>query len=119
MILQRAWPSAVLRMTAGIHGESPDMPKYPWRSYSPLRTHDFEDGILLKGREPRRLFVCRTCLRRFKYDSWARTTWAVGKAQGFPPLENSVNNRWISERCAGGPGREDEEDSKRTVSHVA
>ena len=43
-------------------------------------------------------------------------TWAVGKAQGFPPLENSVNSRWISEQCAGGPNDEDEEDSKRTVA---
>ena len=48
------------------------MSKYPWRFYNPLRTHDFGDGILLKGREPGRLFVCRNCFRRFKYDSEAR-----------------------------------------------
>jgi hypothetical protein len=95
------------------------MPKYPWRFYHPLWTHDFGDGILLKGREPGRLFVCRNCFRRFKYDSLAHRTWAVGKALSFPPLENSVNSRWMSEQCAGGPGHEDEEDSKRTVSLVA
>ena len=39
------------------------MPKHPWRFYSPLRTHDFDDGIPLKGREPGRLFVCRNCLK--------------------------------------------------------
>jgi hypothetical protein len=95
------------------------MPKYPWRFYSPLRTHDFGDGVLLKGREPGRLFVCRNCLRRFKYDSSAHTTWAVGKARGFPALDSSVSSRWISEQCTGGPAHEDEEDSKRTVADVA
>ena len=41
------------------------------------------------------------------------------KSASFPPLENSVNSRWMSQQCAGGPGHEDEEDSKRTVSRVA
>jgi len=95
------------------------MPKYPWRFYSPLRTHDFDDGVLLKGREPGQLFVCRNCLRRFKYDSWAHTTWAVGKGRGFSALESSVSSRWLSEYCAGGPSHADEQDSKRTKMRAA
>ncbi len=89
------------------------MPKYPWRSYNPLRTHDFDDGVLLKGREPGRLFVCRNCLRRFKYDATERRTWAVGNGRSFPALESSVNTRWVLEGCTGGPGESDQEDSKR------
>jgi len=95
------------------------MPKYPWRFYSPLRTHDFDDGVPLKGREPGQLFVCRNCGRRFKYDSVAHLTWAVGKGREFSALASSVSSRWISEQCAGGPSRTDEEDSKRLRSRVA
>jgi len=95
------------------------MPKYPWRSYSPLRTHDFDEGVLLNGREPGMLFVCRNCLRRFKYDSSEHRTWAVGKARGFSALESSVSARWLSEVCAGGPSSTDEEDSKRIRSRAA
>ena len=95
------------------------MPKYPWRMYSPLRTHEFDDGVSLKGQEPGQLFVCRTCGRRFKYDAVAHTTWAVGKGQGYSALQSSVTSRWITEYCAGNPSRADEEDSKRFRSRVA
>jgi len=95
------------------------MPKSPWRFYSPLRSHDFDDGVPKKGREPGRLFVCRNCLRRFKYDSSTRTTWAVGKGRRFAALESSVSGRWVGESCAGGPGQADEEDSKRIVPRAA
>jgi hypothetical protein len=96
-----------------------EMPRSPWRFCSPLRSHDFDDGAPLKGREPGRLFVCRNCLRRFKFDSSAQRTWAVGKGRGFRALERSVSGRWLSEECAGGPSHADEEDSKRIASRVA
>jgi hypothetical protein len=95
------------------------MPKYPWRSYSPLRTHDFDDGVPLKGREPGQLFICRNCQRRFKYDSSMHATWAVGKAPRFLGLDSSVTRRWLSEGCAGGPSHADEDDSKRIKRRVA
>jgi len=95
------------------------MPKYPWRSYSPLRTHDFDDGLVVKGREPGQLFVCRNCQRRFKYDSSMHETWAVGKARSFLALESAVSLRWISEGCAGGPSLADEDDSKRVKRRAA
>jgi hypothetical protein len=95
------------------------MPKYPWQSYSPLRTHDFDDGLPVKGKEPGQLFVCRNCQRRFKYDSSTHTTWAVGKPRSFLALEGSISRRWVGEWCAGGPNVADEADSKRTKRRVA
>jgi len=95
------------------------MPKYPWRFYSPLRTHDFDDGVALKGREPGQLFVCRNCGRRFKYDAETHVTWAVGKGRNFSALDRAVSLRWITEQCAGGPSGADEDDSKRLKSRVA
>jgi hypothetical protein len=68
------------------------------------------------GPGPGLLFVCKTCGRRFKYDSSERATWAVGKGQTFAALESSVNRRWLNEMCTGGPARSDEADSKRTRS---
>jgi hypothetical protein len=95
------------------------MPKYPWRVYSPLRTHDFDDGVQLKGREPGELYICRKCLRRFKFDSLGRVTWAVAKDREYSALETSISNRWISEQCAQAPGPADEEDSRRVRRRVA
>ena len=92
------------------------MPKYPWKSYSPLRTHDFADGVFLDGPEPGDLFVCRNCHRRFKFDSDVHRTWAVGKGRSYLPLHDAVSSRWISEPCSGGPNEKDKEDSKRLKS---
>ena len=89
------------------------MPKYPWKSYSPLRTHDFGDTVFRDGEEPGDLFVCRTCERRFKFDSDAHRTWAVGKGRSSPALHDSVSSRWISEPCSGVPSAKDADDSKR------
>jgi hypothetical protein len=95
------------------------MGKYPWKSYSPLRTHDFDDGVLVNGGQPGQLFVCRNCGRRFKFDSTARRTWAVGKGRSFPALQDAITSRWISEACTGGPNEHDESDSKRIKLGVA
>jgi hypothetical protein len=95
------------------------MAKYPWKSYSPLRTHDFDDGVPLNGSQPGQLFVCRNCGRRFKFDSEARRTWAVGKGRSFLALQDTISSRWISEACAGGPNEHDESDSKRIKLCVA
>jgi hypothetical protein len=89
------------------------MPKYPWKSYSPLRTHEFDDGVFRDGVDPGHLFVCRNCHRRFKFDSGAHRTWAVGKGRRYLPLQDAVSGRWISEPCSGGPNAKDEEDSAR------
>ena len=89
------------------------MPKYPWKSYSPLRTHDFDEGLLTEGSQPGVLFVCRNCSRRFKFDSMARRTWAVGEGNNYLALQDAVSRRWISETCSGGPNDGDAADSKR------
>ena len=90
------------------------MPKYPWKNYSPLRTHDFDEGVAHNGVQPGVLFVCRNCLRRFKFDPGAHTTWAVGApSDDFLALRDSVTRRWVSEWCSGGPATGDAEDSKQ------
>lgn len=89
-------------------------PQRRWRFYSPLRTHDFGDGD-----GAGRPLECRNCGRRFRHDPVARTTWAVGKGRAYAPLERSVNDRWISEQCAGGPHARDEIDSKRLAPRLA
>jgi len=89
------------------------MPKYPWQPYSPLRTHDFDDGVFVDGPQPGNLFVCRNCNRRFKFDSAAHKTWAVGKGRTYFALHDSVSSRWITQPCSGSPNEQDEEDSKR------
>lgn len=95
------------------------MPKYPWKSYSPLRTHDFDEAVFVDGNQPGQLFVCRNCGRRFKFDSGEHRTWAVGKGQTFAALQDAISSRWISEACAGGPNKHDENDSKRIKLRVA
>ena len=95
------------------------MAKYPWKSYSPLRTHDFDDGVLVKGRQPGQLFICRNCRRRFKFDAAERRTWAVAGGRGFPALQDAVSSRWVAEFCTGGPSAHDEDDSKRIKLLVA
>lgn len=92
------------------------MPKYPWKSYSPLRTHDFDDAVFHDGHEPGNLFICRNCHRRFKFDSDEHRTWAVGKGRSYLALKDAVTSRWISEPCSGGPNKTDAEDSKRLKS---
>ena len=89
------------------------MPKYPWKTYSPLRTHEFEDGIPLDGAQPGQLFECKNCGRRFKFDREEHRTWAVGKGRSYLALHDSISSRWIAEPCSGGPNANDAEDSKR------
>ena len=95
------------------------MPKYPWRDYSPLRTHDFDDGVRLKGREPGELFICRKCRRRFKYEPETRITWAVGNDRSYSALQDAVSSRWVSEPCPLAPNPADREDSRRLRKRVA
>lgn len=76
-------------------------PKYPWRSYSPLRTHDFTEEILSHTSPPLRVFICRSCDRRFKFDAFDHTTWAVASDAKFSALQEAVNRRWLSEPCTG------------------
>ena len=96
------------------------MPKYPWKPYSPLRTHDFDDGVFHDGEEPGNLFVCRNCHRRFKFDPYEHRTWAVGNAgSSYLALQDAVTRRWISETCSGGPNKTDTQDSKRLKSAAA
>ena len=92
------------------------MPKYPWKPYSPLRTHDFDEGLALEGGD---LFVCKTCGRRFKFNREAHRTWAVGDGKGYLPLQDSVSSRWIAEPCSGGPNARDVQDSKRVKTRAA
>jgi hypothetical protein len=75
-------------------------PKYPWRSYSPLRTHDF---IVAPSESPShlRVFVCRKCDRRFKFNAGDHTTWAVARDANSSALQDAVNTRWLSEPCVG------------------
>ncbi|MBI2963562.1 MAG: hypothetical protein HYY35_07390 [Deltaproteobacteria bacterium] len=92
-------------------------PKYPWRSYSPLRTHDFVAGPFPRSARRVRVFICRSCGRRFQFDEDARTTRAVGR-DGCSPLQSAVNIRWLSEPCAGRRRASDAEDFKRVkASH--
>lgn len=88
-------------------------PKYPWRSYSPLRTHDFIEGLFPESSRPLRVFICRSCDRRFKFDKDTHTTWAIGRDERLSPLHGTVNTRWLSEPCAGRRRQADEEDFKR------
>ena len=94
------------------------MPKYPWKSYSPLRTHEFDDGVSTQGPEPGVLFICRSCSRRFKFDSIARRTWAVGEGRSYLALQDAVSRRWVSESCSGEPNEDDAEDSKQVKLRV-
>jgi hypothetical protein len=87
-------------------------PKYPWRSYSPLRTHDFVEGIF-KSSPSLRFFVCRRCDRRFRFDPDEHTTWAVGTDENLSALHSAANRRWLSEQCVGQRSEVDREDSKR------
>jgi len=89
------------------------MPKYPWKTYSPLRTHDFDDGVSMNGAQPGDLYVCKNCGRRFKFDRDMHRTWAVGTGQRYLALHDSISSRWIAESCSGGPNANDAEDSKR------
>ncbi len=79
----------------------PASPKYPWRSYSPLRTHDFIEAFFPESPPPLRVFICRSCDRRFKFDASDHTTWAVARDENLSALQDAVNTRWLSEPCAG------------------
>lgn len=76
-------------------------PKYPWRSYSPLRTHDFIEAPPSGSSPPLRVFICRSCDRSFKFDVGARMTWAIAKDERLSALQDAVNRRWLSETCVG------------------
>jgi hypothetical protein len=84
-------------------------PKYPWRSYSPLRTHDFIEEIIPQTSPPLRVFICQSCDRRFKFDAVDHTTWAVASDAKLSALQEAVNRRWLAEPCAGrrNPDSED------------
>jgi hypothetical protein len=88
------------------------MTRSVWKSYNPLRSHDFGKGRFLGTPEPGQLFVCRNCYRAFRYDPRTQRTWAVGRDECCSALEDSVNRRWLSEDCAGGPSDFDEQDSQ-------
>lgn len=88
-------------------------PKYPWRSYSTLRTHDFIEEAFAEDLRPLRVFVCRSCSRRFTFDSETRVTWAIAADEKRSALQNGVSSRWLSEHCAGRRSAADEKHSKR------
>jgi hypothetical protein len=96
-----------------------DMTEYPWKGYSPLRSHDFSEGHSSSPFEPGQLFTCRNCYRGFKYDPRTQKTWAVGRDERCSPLDSSVNRRWLAEDCPGGPSDWDEDDSMRFESLLA
>jgi hypothetical protein len=83
-----------------------------WKSYDPLRTHDFGAGFLNVS-EVGQLFICRNCHRGFKYDPGTQRTWAIGRDKRCSALESSVNRRWLAEPCAGGPTDFDQQDSTK------
>jgi hypothetical protein len=93
--------------------------KYPWRSYRPLRTHDFVEGLPSRRPSPHTVFVCRRCDRRFKFDPDTRATWAVGRDADFSDLEDAVTARWVAEPCLGKRQKSDDEDFKRTKHSAA
>jgi hypothetical protein len=89
------------------------MTQYLWKSYDPLRSHDFGEGRFLDTSEPGQLFICRNCYRAFKYDPRTERTWAVGRDERCSPLDGPVNQRWLAEHCAGGPSDFDGQDSQQ------
>lgn len=88
-------------------------PKYPWRSYSTLRTHDFIELFPGERLKPLRFFVCRSCDRRFKFDPDRRTTRAI--AESLSELHDSVASRWLAERCTGQRSPADERDATKVT----
>lgn len=88
-------------------------PKYPWRTYSALRTHDFVDESDDDADATRRVFACRTCGRRFMYDAEMHETWAIAEDAQKTPLQEAVSSRWVAQRCAGKRLEADREDSRR------
>jgi len=87
-------------------------PKYPWRAYSPLRTHDFVDESRSKD-SSERVFACRSCGRRFMYDPSMHETWAIAADAKSSPLQSAVSSRWIAQRCLGKWVESDEKDRRR------
>ena len=90
-----------------------ESPRYPWRSYSLLRTHDFVEMFREAGAQPFRFFECRTCGRRFRFDSESRLTRAIAQDPKLSELHASVSSRWLAERCAGRRTEADEQDAKK------
>ena len=75
-------------------------PSYPWRSYRVLRTHDFIERT--NGQSvPFRIFHCRTCERRFKFDTVTHATFAIASDAADTTLPSAVGERWVAERCPG------------------
>jgi hypothetical protein len=89
-----------------------ESPRYPWRSYSVLRTHDFVELAPGAG-EQARLFLCRACARAFKFDASLRRTWAVTRDGRHAPLPRAVSERWVAERCTGRQRAGDDEVVRR------
>lgn len=89
-----------------------ESPRYPWRSYSVLRTHDFVELAPGDG-EPARLFLCRTCARAFKFDPSLRRTWAVAREGRHVALPRAASERWVAERCTGERRAGDDDVARR------
>lgn len=69
--------------------------------------------LVTKGADSDRVFVCRSCDRRFKFDSVTFTTWAIARDENLSPLQDAVSSRWLSEKCIGQRRDGDEADFKR------
>ncbi|MGH7803151.1 MAG: hypothetical protein ACREQJ_02285 [Candidatus Binatia bacterium] len=88
-------------MTDHVSERGEASPSYPWRSYRVLRTHDFIESVPRSEARSFRIFICRDCHRRFKFDTVTLATSAIGKDEQFSSLPNDVGSRWLTERCPG------------------